>query len=97
MDNPYLQGFLLGSKSNVAYSPYSEKVFNFLEGFLERNKIPYTKMKGSKCAHDVAYNSNTDEWTICCEKFYDRNKISKDEFLKSNFEDVFISEEDELI
>lgn len=95
--NPYLQGFIMGSKPNMINSPDSEKVYNFLEKFLNENKIPYTKMKGSRCAHDVAYNSTTDEWTICCENFIEKNKITTDEFLKSNFNTVEFCAEDEFI
>ena len=96
-DNPYLQGFILGSKPNMINSPHSEKVYDFLEKFLLDNKIPYSKMKGSKCAHGVAYNSSTDEWTICCENFSDKNKMTKDEFLKSNFNTIELCEEDEFV
>lgn len=95
--NPYLQGFIMGSKPNMINSQYSEKVYEFLEKFLIDNKIPFTKMKGSNCAHSVAYNSNTDEWIISCENFSNKNQMTEDKFLKSNFNTIEFCEEDELI
>lgn len=94
-NNENLQGFLLGSKKNLDVSPDSEKVFNFFEDLMEKYNIPFSKFKNSKDINYVAYSSVKDEWLIGNGDFNILKDNSSD-FLKKHFEEVMLSEYDEL-
>ena len=61
LDNPNIQGFLLGSKK---YSENSKKLFEKFTEFLNRHNVPFSQFKGGELKNDVAYISSKDEWLI---------------------------------
>lgn len=90
INNPDLQGFLLGSKNGNE----SKGVFKFLESLLTKYKIPYSKFENCNGVFDVAYSSQNDEWIIGCKNFKESDTTEK--FLQDNFSEVKISEYDEF-
>lgn len=64
LENPGLQGFILGAKLNNRETPFSAEVFERLEGFMEKNNIPYSKFKGGLFENHCSYSSAKDEWLI---------------------------------
>ncbi len=80
LQNPDLQGFILGSKANLPKSPYSVPLFDKFVDFMNRHNIPFSQFKGGQFENHVAYSSQTDEWIIS-------NDLVKD-WLKDVFPDV---------
>ena len=95
-----LQGFLLGSKKLPFLDKKSEEIFHNFEKFFEKHNIPYSKIKGGLHENDVAYSSTTDEWLVSHEMLENENikKFHRTpaKFLKEFYNDVKISELDEL-
>lgn len=96
LNNPDLQGFLLGArdypddKSSVALFDKFVELFKSL-------KIPFSRFKGSDNSNslNVAYFSSKDEWLISSypiDKFV--GKKPSEELLKSVFQNVKLSNED---
>lgn len=95
LENPDLQGFLLGSRPKMERSPNSTKLFDYFESFMEKYKIPCTKIKGSQGETDIAYSSTTDEWLIGSKEF--DGKKDSEEFIKEQFNEVALAECDEFV
>ena len=94
-----LQGFLFGSVTNFQ-DGMSGEIFGSFESFLKEHSIPYSKIRGSRDVSDVAYSSEKDEWLIRSNARLraDINETGNGalNFLKENFDEVKISELDEV-
>ena len=99
INNPDLQAILIGGKPEYSHGPNSYKLFGLFEDFLNRSKIPYSKLKGGFGTKDVAYSSTSDEWIIA------NNRIKRPELgeirspikaLENIFNEVKISDVDEV-
>ena len=64
LDNPNLQGFLLGAKIDSNKSIHSEWLFDKFAEFLEKHRIPFSQLKGGPFENHVAYFSSKDEWLV---------------------------------
>lgn len=92
-----LQGIILGSKNNIV-SPYSTKLFDFLENVLENLNIQYSKFKGGDYENNLAYNTISDEWIIGSNFFEKQTNPNEDIFKAATkiFKEVKIANCDEL-
>lgn len=98
--NQPLHAFMVGAKSifgmNAKLFEDSEKVFENLEGFIKKLKIPYSKFKGSppnSSYLNLAYNGFEDRITI----FDSSLKKIDEQTIFDGFDDVFVSEKDKLV
>ncbi len=99
LSNPNLQGFLLGGNNNTSSITKSYDLFNNFEKFLNKVKIPYTSLKGTKGETAVAYSSVKDEFVITStarvnfDKYEEKTPLR---WLQSMFESVKIASHDTL-
>ena len=96
MNKEYLQGFIAGSQWDVTEK--SIKIFEYLEDLMKKLNIPTSKLRSGYSEFDVAYSSNTDEWLIGCKDVPAlRKDLGSKNAVKEMFEEVSISELDEII
>lgn len=97
--NPYLQGFILGSKNFNPNTPNSPKVFDFFLNLMKKLDIPFSYFRAGDYANNVAYSTAKDEWIIGSELL---NSVDKSVFktpekaIEKIFEESNISNFDEL-
>ena len=99
LDNPYLQGFILGSKSYLSASPNSTALFDKFVNLMRELKIPCSQLKGGPYENDVAYSSTQDEWIISNTEInenYKKNFKTPMEMFDTIFDHIDISELDSL-
>lgn len=98
LKDPNLQGFILGGRRH-SEDNRSFRLYENLENFLKNNKIPYSKFKGGREPNDIAYNSTKDEFlisTVFAQSETLKKRYKTDSFLEQIFDEVKISEEDEV-
>ncbi|MBO7672943.1 hypothetical protein J6S88_05995 [bacterium] len=95
--NDYIQGFILGGKTNPKISPRSIEFFDNFVDILKKEGIPYSKFKGGIYENDIAYITEKDTWFISNEYFERYKKdIKPMDAIKVFFDDVEICPLDEL-
>lgn len=98
-NNPYLQGFILGSKNFNPNTPNSPKVFDFFLNIMNKLDIPFSYFRAGDYANNIAYSTLKDEWVIGSELL---NAVDKSIFktpqkaIEKIFEESKISNFDEL-
>lgn len=98
-NNPYLQGFILGSKNFNPNTPNSPKVFDFFLNIMNKLDIPFSYFRAGDYANNIAYSTLKDEWIIGSELL---NAVDKSIFktpqkaIEKIFEESKISNFDEL-
>ncbi len=98
-NNPYLQGFILGSKNFNPNTPNSPKVFDFFLNIMNKLDIPFSYFRAGDYANNIAYSTLKDEWVIGSELL---NAVDKSVFktpqkaIEKIFEESKISNFDEL-
>ena len=98
-NNPYLQGFILGSKNFNPNTPNSPKVFDFFLNIMNKLDIPFSYFRAGDYANNIAYSTLKDEWGIGSELL---NAVDKSVFktpqkaIEKIFEESKISNFDEL-
>lgn len=98
--NEYLQGFVLGGKSNSnVKSPKSMEYVNNYCDIFQKEGIPFSKFTGGIHWNDVAYFTEKDTWLIGNEKVeYLQRSYTQDPLTAANliFDDVKVCHLDEL-
>lgn len=98
LKSPYLQGFLLGSKSCFKGS---KQLFSKLSNFMEKHKIPFSFFKGHNDTglSNIAYFSKDDTWYISNNYLHyeDLNKTNIDKKLLKVFDEFSLCKEDEFV
>lgn len=97
LNNPNLQGLLLGANKETSSYTKSYDLFNKFEKFLNKMAIPYTALKGTKGETAVAYSSIKDEFVVTSSARLEaeKSKTPLDQ-LKCMFENVKIAPHDTL-
>jgi len=96
MDSKHLQAVMIGSKKD--YKP-SRDLFKNIRNYLEEQKIPTSIFRGGRDWCGAAYSAETDEWFISNKTIQKElsNTNDKQEVLKKAFDEVVISNKDEVI